>query len=222
MTAILSRRTRASLKIDLRRLYARLRHQRTRGCTPPFPRLHFGCGSRHVKEWTNVDVVGSPFDIDLAAPLPWLGAVFDAIVAQQVIEHLALESELLPLFRELARVARPGAEIWLSCPDMAKVCQGYVSDRGVALKRDRERRWDLNWRDGMPSSQMINVLFHQGNEHKNLYDFDLLSWALTETGFTGVRQTTEKEFRERFPVFPLRDDDTCGLYVCASCRRAEL
>jgi len=219
MTAILSRRTRAALKFDLLRLYARLRHQRRRGGAPPFPRLHFGCGSRHVSQWTNVDVAGSPFDIDLAAPLPWPGEVFDSIVAQQVIEHLDLESELLPLLRELARVARPDAEIWLSCPDMAKVCQGYVSDHGVALKQDRERRWKVAWRQDMPSSQIVNVMFHQGNEHKNLYDFELLSWALTNSGFDVVRQTSEKEFIQRFPVFPLRDDDEHGLYVCGVRRR---
>jgi predicted SAM-dependent methyltransferase len=219
MTAILSRRTRTALKFDLRRLYARMRHQWRRGGAP-FPRLHFGCGRRHIEGWTNVDVAGSPFDIDLTAPLPWTAEVFEAIVAQQVIEHLDLESELLPLLRELARVAKPGAEIWLSCPDMAKVCQSYIADRGVELKHDRERRWKVKWLPGMPSSHMINLLFHQGNEHRNLYDLELLSWVLTQAGFDSPRRSSEPEFRARFPVFPLRDDDQHGLYVTAR-RRCE-
>jgi predicted SAM-dependent methyltransferase len=215
MTAILSKRTRAALKFDLLRLYARIRHQVRGQSTPPFPRLHFGCGRRHIDEWTNVDVAGSPFDIDLTTPLPWPAEVFDSIVAQQVIEHLELEGELLPLLRELARVAKPNAEIWLSCPDMAKVCEAYSSDRGVELKRDRERRWTVKWLAGMPSSHIINVLFHQGNEHKNLYDFELLSWILTQAGFDDPRRSSESEFRTRFPVFPVRDDDQHGLYVTA-------
>ena len=69
LRTILSRRTRASLKIDWLRLRARLRHQRgNRQLLPPTNKLHFGCGRRAVPGWTNVDLVQSPFDLDLAAP----------------------------------------------------------------------------------------------------------------------------------------------------------
>lgn len=215
LRSVLSQRTRSALKFDYLRLRARLRNQRRRDLTPPHPRLHFGCGRRHIAGWTNIDVAGSPFDLDLAAPLPWRGEVFETIVSQQVIEHLDLKTEVLPLFRELARTAKPGAEIWLSCPDLAKVCESYVDNGGAALKGDRESRWDVDWMDGMPASQIINVLFHQGNEHKNLYDFDLLRWALVQTGFTNVERQTEPDFLARFPEFPERRDDFHALYVKA-------
>ena len=211
----LSQRTRSALKFDLLRLRARLRNQRQRDLIPPSPHLHFGCGRRHIPGWTNVDVAGSPFDLDLAATLPWRDGVFENIVSQQVIEHLDLETEVLPLFRELARTAKPGAEIWLSCPDMAKVCRSYLEDGGAGLKADRELRWDVPWMEGMPTSQIVNVLFHQGNEHKNIYDFDLLRWALHRTGFTMIERQTEAGLLSRFPEFPARRDDFVALYVKA-------
>ena len=220
LRTVLSRRTRASLKIDWLRLRARLRHQRgSRQLLPPTNQLHFGCGRRAVPGWTNVDLVQSPFDLDLAALLPWQDGVFDAIASQQVIEHLDLESEFLPLLDELRRVARPGCELWLSCPDMEKVCRGYVTDGGRELLADRMTRYPVQLPDGMPSSQMINVLFHQSGEHKNLYDFPLLRWLLEQRGFIDAQQLNGTAFRERFPEFPPRRDDNVAMYVRA--RRAE-
>jgi len=218
LKSVFSRRARKSLRFDAYRLCARLRHQRGRKLTPPSARLHFGCGMRPIAGWTNIDVAGSPFDVDLASPLPWQDKVFETIVAQQVIEHLDLQSELLPLLEELARTAKPGAEIWLSCPDMEKACRGYLEDRGQALKKDRETRWKVEWIEGCPSSQFINILFHQGNEHKNLFDYELLSWALERSGFSHVERTNEKEFLAVYPEFPIRNDDFHALYVRA--RRA--
>lgn len=218
LRSIFSKRTRSALKFDLLRLRARVLNQRQSNLTPPSPRLHFGCGRRHIAGWTNVDVAGSPFDLDLAARLPWRTGVFEAIVSQQVIEHLDLKTEILPLFRELARTSKPGAEIWLSCPDLAKVCHSYVENGGEALRTDRESRWEVDWIEGMPTSHIVNVLFHQGNEHKNLYDFELLRWTLQQSGFTDVERQTEEKFLTRFPEFPERRDDFHALYVRA--RRA--
>jgi len=216
---VLSRRSRSSLRTDLLRLRARLRHGGGRKILPPTNKLHFGCGQRRPPGWTNVDLVNSPFDIDLASPLPWSDGVFDAIASQQVIEHLDQEAELIPLLKELYRVARPGCEMWLSCPDLEKVCRGYLQDQGDGLLRDRNTRYPVQFPEGMPASQVINVLFHQGGEHKNLYDFALLRWLLKESGFTGVERQDEASFLKRFPEFPPRGDDLVAIYVRA--RRAE-
>jgi len=168
-----------------------------------------------VEGWLNVDVVSSESDVDLSAPLPWYDGGFETIVSQQVIEHLDIESEIMPLFSELARVSRPGAEFWVSCPDMAKVCQAYIADGGRKLLEDRRTRLNVPWPAGMPLSQMINVMFHQGNEHKNLYDFALLAWLLETHGFGSVERVNEAALLQRFPEFPVRNDDCVALYVRA-------
>jgi predicted SAM-dependent methyltransferase len=180
-----------------------------RGCD----RLHFGCGRRKVSGWLNVDLTSSDCDIDLAHTLPWASGTFSQIVSQQTIEHLELVHELLPLLKELRRVARPGAELWLSCPDMEKICMAYGADHGRALLEDRKARRGFSLPEGMPPQQIINVLFHQDGEHKNIYDYNLLTWALMSSGFNNIMRRSEREFMLRFPEFPSRGDDFHSLYV---------
>ncbi|NJO01469.1 MAG: methyltransferase domain-containing protein [Bacteroidia bacterium] len=89
---------------------------------------------------------------------------FEVVVSQHVIEHLELETELIPLLKELSRVLKPQAEIWLSCPDMEKICQSYVMDKGEALLNDRQSRFPHFNLEGVPRQHMINILFtNKGN-----------------------------------------------------------
>ena len=216
INAMLSPRTRSLVLFDLRRLQARWSHFRWGKIQPSCDRLHFGCGTRRVAGWVNVDVARSDYNVDLASgSLPWRDDVFSAIVAQQVIEHLDLQKELLPLLRELRRVAKPGAELWLSCPDMEKVCRSYLECRGADLLEDRQARWPDFSLHNTPTQHMINVLFHQGGQHKNLFDFDLLRWTLETAGFCECRRVSEANFLRRFPEFPPRNDDSVSLYVSA-------
>ncbi len=205
------------MRFDWLRLKAKLRNVGRKNLTPSVDKLHVGCGTRRVEGWLNVDVVGSEHDIDLAAGnLPWQDNSFRVITAQQVVEHLELNDELIPLLRELKRIATINGEIWLSCPDMAKVCQAYIDNRGTDMVVDRQQRWSRFSLNGAPTQQMVNVLFHQDGQHKNLYDFELLKWALEQAGFVDIRRTCEDEFIDHFPEFPRRNDDYHSLYVVAS------
>jgi predicted SAM-dependent methyltransferase len=212
---LISRRTSHALKFDLLRLRARFRHPRA-AVQPDYPRLHLGCGKRRVTGWLNVDVAGSDYDVDLASgALPWSDGSFDQVVSQQVIEHLDLDTELIPLLVELRRVLRPGGEIWLSTPDLERICDSYAQDRGRLLEADRKARWpDFNLA-GKPPQHMLNVLFHQGGEHQNLFDYDFLEWLMQHTGFTGCERTDEEAFLRLFPEFPRRDDDRTSVYLRA-------
>ncbi|MBA3865309.1 MAG: methyltransferase domain-containing protein [Solirubrobacterales bacterium] len=200
---------------DMLRLRARMRHPRRGHVAPASTRLHVGCGTRQVEGWLNVDVIGSEYDVDLQArQLPWTSSSFDTLVSQHVIEHLELFSELMPLLREFRRIIEPGGSVWLSCPDMERVCRAYADGQLQELLDDRQSRDDYSIQ-GAPVSQLVNDLFHQYGEHKNLYDLDLLRWALEETGFTEVRRIAEADLRSAFPEFPQRNDDQQTLYVTA-------
>ena len=224
--SIFSDRTLAAVRFDLLRRVTRTR-RRERDVVPAVPRLHFGCGRRRIPGWLNVDVAGSEFDVDLAAGrLPWSDDSFDAAVSQHVIEHLDLSSELVPLLRELRRVLRPGGEIWLSCPDLEKLCRAYVDGRLPDLIQEREERsrrlwagdWTLDRETGLgqtPPVQMINSVFYQDGEHRNLFDFELLKWTLEQAGFSAVRRVVEQDLLDRFPEFPPRYDDAHSLVVTA-------
>ena len=213
---VFSARTVHAMEFDLLRAKARMTGKKIR-TVPAFPRLHFGCGSRRVKGWLNVDISGSDQDIDLAAGfLPWNDAVFEAVASQHVIEHLELTTELFPLMRELRRVCVDGAEIWLSCPDLEKVCASYSVDRARGLLEDRDRHRDADaGMDGIPTQHYINLLMTQRGEHKNLFDYEMLKWLLSENGFSECRRAIEEDFLSRFPEFPKRSDDSQTLYVCA-------
>ena len=212
----MSQRTWYVTKCGLLRTRARLLHNTRRGVQPASGKLHFGCGGRRVPGWLNVDVAGSEYDIDLACGrLPWRDGVFEVVVGQQVVEHLELTEELAPLLKELRRTARPGAEIWLSCPDMEVVCRSYFEHKGADLLEDRRSRFPEFSLGGVPAQHMINVHFHQDGEHKNLFDFEILQWALEQAGFGDCRRVSEADFLERFPEFPPRNDDYSTLYVRA-------
>jgi len=228
-------RTTKLMEFDLARLKARAKHPpRGEKIAAPSDRLHLGCGGRCVSGWLNVDVSDSDYDVDLAAgDLPWRDAEFSAIISQQVIEHLELESELLPLLYELHRVSKPHAELWLSCPDLQRVCNSYNEDRGQGLIDDWLTRYGkIIYRlpscsdatqgphgepemADMPCQHMINYWFHQSGEHRNLFDFELLNWALLKSGFENCVRVNEEQFLRRFPEFSHRCDDRYCLYVKA-------
>jgi len=208
-----------AMRSDLHRLRTRLKTRKDRDVVPRRPRVHLGAGSRRVAGWLNVDVSGSDYDVDLASGrLPWRTNSVACVVSQHVIEHLELRTELLPLLSELGRVIRPGGEIWLSCPDIEKVCRSYLDHRMVDLLEDRQTRFPGYSLGEVPTSHMINDLFHQFGQHENLFDFELLEWALTSSGFDDVRRISEADLLARFPEFPERGDDLQSLYVRASLR----
>ncbi|MBL4586800.1 MAG: methyltransferase domain-containing protein [Flavobacteriales bacterium] len=179
-------------------------------------KLHFGCGRRKVDGWLNVDIMNSDFDMDFGVGvLPLKTGTFDSIVSQEVIEHLELTDELIPLLKEMWRILDKDGQAWLSCPDMKKVCSNYMKDKGAGLIEDRLNRIPDFSLGTMPSQHIINHLFHQDGEHKNLYDFELLEWALKKAGFSSVEEVDESRLRKRFSEFPERNDGFVCMYVMA-------
>ena len=213
---VFSDSTVSQMRFDLQRARARLRRRGDRDVLPRHPKLHLGAGYRTVPGWLNVDVCGSEYDVDLGSGrLPWRTDSVDCVVTEHTIEHLELHAELVPLLSELNRVMRPGGEIWLSCPDVEKICRSYVDHRMADLVEDRRTRWPKYGLGVVPSSQFINELFYQSGEHKNLFDLELLDWALRSTGFVSVTRVSEADLLARFPEFPARNDDAQSLYVTA-------
>lgn len=212
----LSKQTVRAIQFDLLRLRARWKS----ALIPKkkFPRkLHFGCGHRRLEGWLNVDLIHSDYDVDLSCGhLPFASDFFEVAVAQHVVEHLEIHSELIPLLKELHRTIKSGGELWLSCPDMQKICEQYLLDQGAVLLADRHKRFPEFTLNGLPVQHMVNDLFHQNGEHKNLYDLDLMKYVLAEAGFDTVKRTNESGFLQRFPEFPIRNDDFVSLYVVAA------
>lgn len=174
---------------------------------------HFGCGRRLFANWYNTDE-----ELDLTRlPFPFKTGCFAAAIGQHVIEHLRLHDEVLPLFAELRRVIRKGGVLYLSCPDMEKICKAYCSGNLQELIDGRLRRFppkhSLHFKG--PKSHFVNELFYQKGEHKNLFDFELLKWALLQSGWTFVSRITEESLLKRERDVLRRDDEEQALYVAA-------
>jgi len=184
--------------------------------------MHLGSGGRKVPDWLNVDLGGADEICDVGqGRLPWKNEVFSAIVSQHMIEHLELDAQCIPLFKELHRVLKPQGQLWLSCPDIGKICSAYVDGKLDTILESRLTRWSTYSLEGKPISHLVNDMFHQWGQHKNLFDFPLLQWALKQGGFDDVQHVRETDLLKRFPKFPERNDDDQSIYVLATKRAPE-
>lgn len=209
-----SRRTVQLLAFDTKKIPVRVRTILSqRRVQPLSDQLHLGCGNRRVSGWLNVDIRKSDYNLDISCgKLPWKTSSFKVIVAQHLMEHLELKVEVIPLLKELRRVATPTAELWIVTPDLERIINSYMTTQCVDLIRDRQSRFPGFTIEG-PPQQMLNVCFHQNGEHKNLFDFELLSWVLRQGGWECSKRTREQEFLNRFPGFPSRGDSHSSLWV---------
>jgi len=163
-----------------------------------------------------VDMVDSDLNLDIATGhLPFSDNQFEVIVSQHVVEHLTLEDELLPLLKACFRCMKSGGIIWISTPDMKKVAQSYLDNKSTDMIADRQTRIP-NWSLGeIPSQHFVNDIFHQQLEHRNLFDFELLDWALKQAGFSHTTQISESELIQNHGDIPVRKDDYQSIYVRA-------
>ncbi|MFN0279204.1 MAG: class I SAM-dependent methyltransferase [Pyrinomonadaceae bacterium] len=220
------------IRFDLKRARARVRTFLNRGAIPKYDFLHLGCGRIRVAGWVNSDVESSDFDIDYSSGfLPWNDNSFFCVVSLHVIEHLELTNEAVGFLKEINRILKSLGELWISCPDLEKICYSYINDKMQNMYLDRKTRFPNYSIGEIPSQYMINDFFHQyynqrnpygfyslsehNGFHKNLYDFELLEWALRKAGFSVITRVSEADFIERFPHFPARHDGVQSLYVFA-------
>ena len=128
----------------------------TRHFAPDARLLDIGCGTgwlaRHFGDYTGVD--GSPSAVeqaarhgrdvrlaDVADPLPFPDASFDAVVLKDLLEHVA---DPVAVVAETRRLLRPGGRVFASSPDAQRwVWDDYTHRRPFTRKALR-----LLFRDG--------------------------------------------------------------------------
>jgi predicted SAM-dependent methyltransferase len=87
--------------------------------------LNLGCGQRFHTAWTNLDLVPAHPSIrrfDVAQPLPFEDAVFDAVYHSHLLEHLP-RAQALPFLCECRRVLKPGGILRLAIPNLEAIAR---------------------------------------------------------------------------------------------------
>lgn len=189
------------------RIALRNRHRASRIATylsgPGFKGLQVGCGRYPLSGWLNSDYLFArpffrgltpaervmDFHIDITRPLPCPDGAFDAIFAEEVIEHVDRPAGVF-FVSEAARILKPGGVLRITTPDARGVCAvfaGAVPDVSVA---DWEPFWtNPYWGDDI----WLNGNFRYYG-HQHLWTFEALEAELRQAGFarvvrTGVHQT---------------------------------
>lgn len=144
------------------------------GRTQP-AKLEIGCGQRpmpgyvhnDVNPFPGVDIVGSPWEIDLA------DESLDEVIALAVIEHLTY-GQVDSCFANVYRMLRPGGTFYLDVPDIPVWCQ-YVCDHFAGRPTP------------FPLEHLLSTLYGwqrwPGDEHKSGWFLENLAAALVRAGF---------------------------------------
>jgi len=140
-------------------------------------RVNLGCGSAYKPGCINIDRDdGSVADMlaDVAV-LPFESNCIDVIEAAQLIEHFDLV-HLRYVLAEWFRVLKPGAELVLETPDLAR------SLRKLFKSKNGQKETTLQWIFGIDSP---------GFQHKSGFTFEHLEQMLKLTGFCDVVREEE-------------------------------
>lgn len=159
-------------------------------------RLHIGSGANTLPGWINIDrFVASPgvaSDVDVT-DLPYPDRSVDAILAEHVLEHFSFADERL-VWREMARVLRPGGTLTLEVPDFEWVCATFLSanddwrefyvvgavDHYAGCGRALDQRW------GILQTMFFGNQNGTGQFHRSAYTEGKLRALASTLGFSSI------------------------------------
>ncbi len=137
-------------------------------------RLHIGCGSEAIPEWTNVDIVSQPgVDVVLDMRQPWPFRDVEYVFAEHFLEHLTLADGMVFLRSARAALGSDGV-LRLSTPNLDWVWSTHYKPPA-----------DLTAEERLLGCLEMNRAFH-GWGHRFLYNFATLEQSLRAAGFREV------------------------------------
>lgn len=148
-------------------------------------KLHLGCGSNIIPEWTNVDLsdLKGVTKWDLTKSLPVDSSSVDYIYSEHFIEHITRE-QAKGLLIECSRVLRMGGVLRISTPDLRKLVNEYLSGNLMEWS-------ELGWNPDTPCALMNEGMRLWG--HQYLYDAAELKQLLLDCGFDSVELMSWRE-----------------------------
>lgn len=109
--------------------------------------LNLGCGTRYLKEWTNVDFIKTGPEViacNLLKGIPFRDASFDVVYHSHVLEHLT-RSAAIDFIKECYRVLVPGGIVRIAVPNLEEIIKEYLKNLSEAIEGDKEAENDYEW-----------------------------------------------------------------------------
>ncbi|MEJ6481796.1 methyltransferase domain-containing protein [Nostoc punctiforme UO1] len=143
-------------------------------------KLHIGGEKKHpdwkifdIEPRPEVDYIGNASDLS-----QFENNSISAIYASHVLEHFyhRIDNELMNTLTEWYRVLKPGGQLFISVPDLKKLCWFYLHPEFTVVER----------------LHLMRIIFGGQTNiydvHKVGFDFEILSICLEEVGFTQYEQ----------------------------------
>ena len=163
-------------------------------------RLHIGCGPNIRPGWVNIDRVarapGVVTDVDPTA-LPYPDGSVSEVLAEHVFEHFCFAEEER-VWREMARVLRPGGTLTIEVPDFEWMCTTFLAARDEwkefyvvgALDHYAGHGRALDQRWGILQTMFFGNQNGPGQFHRSAYTDTKIRAIAAQVGFAAAEVTT--------------------------------
>jgi predicted SAM-dependent methyltransferase len=152
-------------------------------------RVQFGCGAQPKQGWLNTDMWPGPWAtpdlcLDVSRELPFASDSVAEIYSEHMFEHLDYPSAACLFLTECLRVLEPGGAMTIGVPDVDAIYDRY---QRLTSGAPSSLQPDAHFVIGHPLEE-LNFCFHQGGEHKFLYNEQFLIRLLVHFGFCEPRR----------------------------------
>jgi len=162
--------------------------------------LIFGCGDTRYKNWIGIDCTFSDsvdIILDLRRPLPFPNESIDYCYSEHFFEHLYPDEGVKHLV-DVYRILKPNGIYRIVVPDAMKFAKNHLEKNVGYFKHA------FPWADR--SMQAVYDVFNWGGRHRNILDFDELSYMGGAAGFKRVVQS--KANSSKFEVLNIDIDNS--------------
>lgn len=176
--------------------------------------LNFGCGDNVIDGFVNADFFRCRFwrnvkgqaiwQLDFRHPLNCPDNFFDGIYSEHTLEHL-YPDDAHKVLKELYRVAKTGAYIRVTVPDLEKYVQYYRCEYDMIDVSEFKKRFSSG------CSAIRNMT--QNYFHLSAWNYEELKDALETAGFTDVQKMSYGDSRDVRLSVDLKDRQWETLYV---------
>lgn len=142
-------------------------------------KLHFGCGSRILPGWVNLDAYHAPgisLELDLQRELPLADGSVQWIFTEHVLEHID-RKRIAGVFSEFHRILAIGGVARILVPDLDFYCKAYVEGDVEAITTPLPKTHT--------PADAVNSVFND-HFHRFIYDFGTMKIELEKAGFTDI------------------------------------